>query len=188
MEIRNRIREFRLVKGSELRHHPRNWRKHPPKQRKAFRALLDEIGFAGVELVYQSERFGGELTIIDGHMRQEEVGDFEMPCAITDLTDAEADKLLALANPLAAMADTDPEKLDELLQEIDTGSAELQELLADVAKEAGLYPDGEVGGEPPESNYSEQYGVIVMCDGEAQQKEIYEALLEQGYNCKVVVT
>ena len=41
MEIRNRIREYRLVKASELRHHPRNWRKHPPKQRKAFRALLE---------------------------------------------------------------------------------------------------------------------------------------------------
>ena len=138
MEIRNRIREFRLVKGSELRHHPRNWRMHPPKQREAFRALLDEIGFAGVELVYESERFGGELTIIDGHMRQEEVGDFEMPCAITDLNDAEADKLLALANPLAAMADTDPDKLSELLHDIETGSEALAKMLDDMAKEAGI--------------------------------------------------
>ena len=40
----------------------------------------------------------------------------------------------------------------------------------------------------PESNYKEQYGVIVVCENEDQQEEIYAKLTEQGYNCKVVVT
>jgi ParB-like chromosome segregation protein Spo0J len=42
---------------------------------------------------------------------------------------------------------------------------------------------------PPEGNrYKEQYGVIVICDGEAHQREVYEALAAQGYKCRVVVT
>lgn len=37
-----------------------------------------------------------------------------------------------------------------------------------------------------EFKYKEQYGVIVMCEGEAHQKEVYEKLLKQGYKLKVV--
>jgi hypothetical protein len=39
-----------------------------------------------------------------------------------------------------------------------------------------------------EDNYQEQYGVIVLCANAAEQEEIYNRLLEQGYTCKVVVT
>lgn len=37
-----------------------------------------------------------------------------------------------------------------------------------------------------EINYQEQYGVIVLCDGEAHQKEIFEALKKKGLTLKVV--
>lgn len=37
-------------------------------------------------------------------------------------------------------------------------------------------------------NYKEQYGVIVMCKDEIEQEEIYNKLLEEGYECKVVAT
>lgn len=47
---------------------------------------------------------------------------------------------------------------------------------------------GEGEGEPPESNYSEQYGVIVLCRDEAEQKATYEALQADGRNCRVVTT
>lgn len=43
-------------------------------------------------------------------------------------------------------------------------------------------------GAPGDSRYKEQYGVIVMCADEANQKEIYERLRDEGYNCKVVTT
>lgn len=35
-------------------------------------------------------------------------------------------------------------------------------------------------------NYSEQYGVIVMCADEAEQEQIYNRLTDEGYTCKVV--
>jgi hypothetical protein len=36
-------------------------------------------------------------------------------------------------------------------------------------------------------NYKSQYGVIVLCESEARQKEIYEKLKEMGLKLKVVV-
>ncbi len=36
--------------------------------------------------------------------------------------------------------------------------------------------------------YKEQYGVIVMCRNEAHQKEIFDRLVTDGLDCKVVVT
>ena len=38
------------------------------------------------------------------------------------------------------------------------------------------------------NGYREQYGVIVICKGEAHQKEVYENFIKQGHKCRVVVT
>lgn len=35
-------------------------------------------------------------------------------------------------------------------------------------------------------NYKEQYGVIVICDDERQQREVYERLLAEGLTLKIV--
>jgi hypothetical protein len=35
--------------------------------------------------------------------------------------------------------------------------------------------------------YREQYGVIVVCRDEAQQRRVYNRLSREGLNCKVVV-
>jgi hypothetical protein len=182
MSFRDRVIELRRIKASDLKANQRNWRTHPEKQRKAFRAILGEVGFAGVELVYNSERNGGALTLIDGHMRQVEAGDSEIPCAITDLNDAEADKLLAAFDPLGAMAGTDPVKLDELLREIETESEELAAMLE--ALSGGKKPaadDDDPGEEIPNS-----YQVAVECKDEAQQREVYEQMKQQGFKCRVL--
>jgi hypothetical protein len=145
MQIRNRVKKVQTFKPAQLAAHPLNWKVHGLQQRQAFRALLNEVGFAGVGIVYKSKRNKGRLTLIDAHMRQEEVGpDFEMPCIVTDLTDEEADKLLALGDRVAALSEVDPGKVEALLKEIATESDELDCLLASLAEEAGLKDAGEV--------------------------------------------
>lgn len=47
MTIRNRVREYRMVDPSEVAPNPRNWRTHPDRQRRALRAVLEQIGIAG---------------------------------------------------------------------------------------------------------------------------------------------
>jgi len=127
MKIRDRIKSLQRVAASELRPNPRNWRRHPKEQRSALRAVLAEIGFADALLV--RECADGSFELIDGHLRADQSGTAKIPVLVTDLSESEAAKLLALHDPLAAMAETDAAKLNDLLTNIDAGTDELAQLL-----------------------------------------------------------
>lgn len=153
MNIRNRVRELRHVPASDLRPNPKNWRTHPKAQQDALRGVLAEVGMADACLA--RELPDGSLMLIDGHLRAETAADAKVPVLILDVTEAEADKILATLDPLAAMADSDAAKLDELLRGVETGNEELQKLIAETADAAGLYqeltaPIGEGEGESSE--------------------------------------
>ena len=139
MKIRDRIKELRRVKASELIPNPKNWRTHPIAQQDALKGILAEVGFAGAVLARELD--DGTLMLIDGHMRAETTHDQEIPVLILDVDEAESDKLLATFDPIAAMAESDPHALDALLRNVDTGSEALQKMLAELAEGAGLYLD-----------------------------------------------
>jgi ParB-like chromosome segregation protein Spo0J len=107
-------------------------------QQDALRGVLAEVGIAGAVLARETAE--GGLMLIDGHLRTDVMHDQEIPVLVLDVDEAEADKLLATIDPLAAMAEADAGKLDELLREIDTGSEALQEMLAKLAEEEGIAP------------------------------------------------
>ncbi len=86
MEIRDRIKELRKVRASELLPNPRNWRKHPEAQSNALRGALSEIGYADALIAYETPN---GLMLIDGHLRAETTPDMEVPVLITDLDEAE---------------------------------------------------------------------------------------------------
>ena len=136
MRLRDRIKEFRRVPAHELQPNPKNWRTHPVAQQDALRGVLAEVGIAGAVLARETAE--GGLMLIDGHLRTDVMHDQEIPVLVLDVDEAEADKLLATIDPLAAMAEADAGKLDELLREIDTGSEALQEMLSKLAEEAGV--------------------------------------------------
>jgi ParB-like chromosome segregation protein Spo0J len=98
---------------------------------------LAEVGLADACLA--RELPDGSLMLIDGHLRAETLGDGEVPVLVLDVTEAEADKLLATLDPLAAMADSDAAAFEELLHTVNTSSEALQELIASTAASAGLY-------------------------------------------------
>jgi ParB-like chromosome segregation protein Spo0J len=126
------------VSAHELQPNPKNWRTHPTAQQDALRGVLAEVGIAGAVLARETAE--GGLMLIDGHLRTDVMHDQEIPVLVLDVDEAEADKLLATIDPLAAMAEADAGKLDELLREIDTGSEALQEMLAKLAEEEGIAP------------------------------------------------
>ena len=136
--MRDRIKELRRVKASELLPSPQNWRTHPQGQQDALRGILDEVGYADALLA--RELPDGQLMLVDGHLRAETTPDVEVPVLILDIDEAEAAKILATLDPLAAMAEADSGKLDELLREIDTGSEALSQLLAQLAEDNGIVP------------------------------------------------
>jgi hypothetical protein len=102
-----------MVPASDLRPNPKNWRTHPKAQQDALRGVLSEIGLADACLA--RELPDGSLMLIDGHLRAETLGDGDVPVLILDVNEAEADKLLATLDPLAAMAEKDAEQLAALL-------------------------------------------------------------------------
>ncbi len=68
--------------------------------------------------------------------------------------------------------------LGDISDEVDLPGIDLDALLSEEDR-----PDPEL-----DDQYKEQYGVIVICESESNQAEIYERLAGEGYDCKVVVT
>src|SRR5262245_57542224 len=135
--IRDRVRELRRVRAGDLLPHAQNWRRHPPQQRAALRAVLAEIGYADALLARETP---DGLMLIDGHLRREETPDALVPVLVLDVDEAEAAKLLVTLDPLAALATADAAALDVLLRDVQTGDEALGRMLADLAVTSGLLP------------------------------------------------
>lgn len=146
MPVPNRVRELRTVPASSLIPNPHNWRRHPPVQMAALRGMLDEIGFADVLKVVETP---DGLMILDGHARQDAMGDETVPVVVLDLTPEEAEKFLLTADPLAAMAEADRTALGVLLGRAETERAEVRNLLDSIADRYGAALGGPSGPETP---------------------------------------
>jgi hypothetical protein len=162
--IRDRIKALVRVKGSDLAPNPKNWRKHPKAQRDALRTVLAEVGFAGAALARETD---AGLVLIDGHLRAEVAPDQDIPVLVLDVTEEEADKLLATFDPLTEQAEEDRKKRKALLRELRElkgQSLEFQMLLsgwegAPVAEPTGDIPELEISAELHER---QDYLVIVF--------------------------
>ena len=132
MAIRDRVKELRRLPASSLLPSPKNWRRHPPAQQNALRGVLAEIGFADTLLARETPE---GLMLVDGHLRQEVMGDALVPVLVLDVTEAEADALLATLDPLAAMASHDQEALLSLLESVKFQSPAVNDLLEALAND-----------------------------------------------------
>ena len=155
MKIRDRIKELRRVKASELLPNPRNWRSHPAGQADAMRGILAEVGYAGAALARETPN---GLMLIDGHLRAEIDPDGKIPVLVLDVTAAEADKILATFDPLGAMAEANEEALAALLAEIETDNEGLQAMLDGLAVENGNVSEPE-SEQPDRMTLAERFGV-----------------------------
>ena len=144
MTIRDRIKEFRRVLAKTLLPNPRNWRTHPSAQRDALKGILAEVGYADALLARETP---AGLMLVDGHLRAETTPDEMVPVLVLDLTDAEADKMLATLDPLAAMAGSADAALADLLAGVTTEDPAVRAMLDSIGKDSGIFDVGEVS--PP---------------------------------------
>lgn len=180
MEFRDRIRELRRVPAAELRANPRNWRTHPPAQRAVLRGVLEEIGYAAA-LVARPTADGG-LELIDGHLRADLTPDAPVPVLIVDVNEAEADALLASMDPIGAMAERNETALASLVSDVETSQEAFREFLDELADSNGA---GLLDAEP-DVEIPETYQIVVECESEDDQRELYERLRQEGRNCRVL--
>lgn len=133
----NRIISYGTKPADQFMANPLNHRKHPQRQRDAVQASLRELGWIGV--VVENKRTG---RLIDGHERvwQALANNEDVPYIEVDLSPDEEKLALAIFDPITYMAETDAEILDALLREVNTGEEALQELLSELATDAGIVP------------------------------------------------
>lgn len=148
-KYRFRIKEHLVVPARELRPNPRNYRTHPPEQRAAMEAVLEEIGYTD-ELKVVRERGGGYM-IIDGHMRSELDPEALVPVAVLDLKPEEADKMLASFDVITSMAERDDAGWAALLASLEANSEEFNDLLSSWRNEEGIGSPGTKGLTDPDA-------------------------------------
>lgn len=134
----NRIVGHRVVDPDQLLANPHNWRIHVQLQQDAVKGALDTVGW--VQSVVNNVRTG---HLVDGHLRVAlALRDHQMvPVTDVDLSEAEERLILAELDSSTALAQPDPDKVDELLHLLDTDNVGLQQLFAQLADDAGLYQD-----------------------------------------------
>lgn len=185
MQIRDRIKELRRVRASDLQPNPKNWRTHPDAQRDALRGILAEVGYADALLV--RELPDGALQLVDGHLRAETTPDAMVPVLVLDIDEQEADKLLLSIDPLSAMATVDLKQLDHLLGSCQFENPQMTKMLDQLehdAKAASKMWDGP--SDADEVFIPELYQVVIECEGEHEQQQVYERMRKEGYRCRVL--
>ncbi len=132
--IRNRVKELRNIAAGELLENPKNWRNHNSEQRTGLLAVLNNIGFASAAVGIERKRGKHtDVILIDGHLRKDLVDPkLEIPVLIVDLTQREADLVLATMDPLASLATPDEVALASLLNSIDEVDDDITALLAQI--------------------------------------------------------
>jgi hypothetical protein len=180
--IRDRIKDFRRVPARELLDNDGNPRRHPQAQRDALRGILEQVGIAAALIAYYSERNDGKLTLIDGHLRKQD-HNLDWPTLVLDVSDTEADLILATHDPLGALAENHKPKLDSLLQKVRARSPAVIGMLKDLAKTTGA---GREEKNKAPVLPAEQFEVVVACFDEKHQREVYDRLTGEGLKCRVL--
>ncbi len=171
------------VPPGELAANDKNFRVHPPAQRDALLGAIGDIGFIrSVTVNKRTDR------ILDGHLRVAlalETGQLTIPVEYVDLTEEEAEAL-ATIDPLAALAETNREKLDALLREVRARSPAVTAMLARLAKMNGLGVSASEQEAAETTQVPEKFEVVVEFSGEQDQRELYERLTAEGRKCRVL--
>lgn len=132
----NRIVGYGVKPAKEFVSNPQNWRIHPQIQQRTIQGSLNELGWIDIVLVNANT---GHL--IDGHERVQQALDnnnADVPYIEVDLSEQEEKKALAILDPIVSMIETDIEKLDILLHDLEVTDTDLQQMLTMLAEEHGL--------------------------------------------------
>jgi len=188
-----RGQNYELVPVAALRSHPKN----PRKGNVA--AIVESIKanqFYGACLVQRST--GNILAGNHRWVAAKECGLAAIPVLWIDCDDAEALRILLVDNRTNDLAEYDEARLADVLKDIQMDAGMLDgtgftlEAFDDLLKglESEAAPGARTGAlpEPAGDRYKEQYGVIIVCKTEADQKRVYGELQKSGYACRVVAT
>jgi len=152
--FRNRIIGYGNEPVDQILFNPLNWRIHPKEQQDGLTGVLEEIGWVQNIVI---NRTTGHL--VDGHLRvqlADRAGEKTVPVTYVELSESEEAIILATIDPIAVLAATDKEKLDDLLHSIHAEDSRIQELISGIAKDNGLYEFNETKDAEPQIDKAEE--------------------------------
>ncbi len=133
----NRIIGHGEEQVDQLLANPLNFRLHPDNQQQALAGAIDDIGF--IRSVTVNQRTG---RVVDGHLRvtlAARSGVESLPVEYVDLDEAEEAQALLSLDPIAAMAATDRQKMNELMELIKTDDERVQKMVTDLAEDRKVF-------------------------------------------------
>jgi hypothetical protein len=136
INYKNRIIGSGEEQLDQIMFNPRNWRIHPLNQQNALKGVLEEVGW--VQQVIINKRTG---NLIDGHLRCQlaaREGNTTIPVTYVDLSEDEEKLVLSTLDPIAGMAVTDKEKLDDLFRQFNSDNENVQKLISEIAEKEKL--------------------------------------------------
>jgi hypothetical protein len=154
----------------------------PTRQRGASTTKPDlEVGFARSILAYELP--DGQLQLIDGHLRRDLDPEQEVDVEVPDATDGEARALLLSINPLAALAQTQEQLRQRLLEMTPTVSPGLEAAREMTAQKALEPPAAKFKPE----DFGAQFHVLVICRDEKEQVELPKRFTGEGLKSKALL-
>jgi len=102
------------IAPEDIKANAKNWRIHPRRQRQAYNAFKEEVGWAGAGLL--NETTG---NLLEGHMRVDEAikrKETKIPILIGSWTEAQENLILQNLDPLGSLASTNKEALASLTE------------------------------------------------------------------------
>ena len=187
---RNRIVGYGVEDADQLLANPANWRIHPRYQQDALKGILNDVGW--VQNIIVNRTTG---HVIDGHMRAAVAisQGAQVPVTYVELTEAEERLMLAVLDPIAAMAARDDAQLAELLASVSAEDAGLADLLKELAfdmtpptldelatqhgESDGSEFDPVIRVQVPQDVYERYQSIIATCDGDTEGEK-FATMLE----------
>lgn len=144
--FRNRIIDYGVKPADQFLANPKNARVHPQFQRDVMKAALEEVGFVAPVIESKSG------VLLDGHERIWQAmqnDNAAVPFVVVDVDEAEEDYVLATFDPITSLANYDARLLDDLLRDVNSDQPAIQQMLAELAENNGLYGDEGSGVDDP---------------------------------------
>lgn len=169
-----------------------NVRKHDARSIEAIARSLAEFGQRRPLVVRKNTVIAGNGTLSAAiAIGWETVSITRVPA---DWTDSQARAFAIADNRTSELSEWDSDALLAALQDFDEplveaagfNPADLSTLAVDPSVHVPAPGSAEFIDVPEQDNYTQQYGVNVMCSDAADQMKAFEAFTAMGYTCKVV--
>jgi len=181
------------VAVDELIPYARNARVHTDEHITQLASSIREFGFNTPVLI------DDEMNVIAGHGRilaAKKLKIDTVPAVIlSHFTTAQKRAFILADNKLHDNSSFDYEMLQTELDELKDVGFDLSiagfedfELNVEGFDTGAGFEDPDLGAPPGPDNYQEQYAVMVVCDSENMQADVYNKLKDDGYSCRVVTT